>query len=233
MKMKPYSYRVAATAGLAALLLAIGVRPAMAGSGADTVHARATLLSRFSAEQKEDFARLTAVDQKEMVAIFADPNVQLGVVSGAQLTAEYPGADSFDSSGTTRVNRTGTSLQANGTLTPAATYSVHSWFHHTVSFLFLSNTASLDYYYYTNGRVVTSDQRCTWSDTGISTSDIDNVSVDHHVTSGYGVCEALVQISASFWLSGPASGHGTVDQEMEVDGHSSAPIWTYFHQVAP
>ncbi|WP_029137368.1 hypothetical protein [Nakamurella lactea] len=228
-----FGRRLLVPLGIALFLASSGLSTATAAPAAD--NARARFVSSLDHAQSAKFAQLSQAQQNEAVAVFSDPLVLTGALTAAQVSRQYPGAAVTDS---TAGSRAALPAPSAGTasmplvVTPSTIYSVHWYYSHTVTFLWFSNTARLDYYYYTNASTVTSDQRCTWTDSGVSVNDIDNLQVDHWVSSGYGYCYATVQISASFWVSAGVSGHGYVYQDMKVNGSTGA-IWTYFHEVAP
>lgn len=227
--------RLIATLGIAVVIGSLAVPASAAPPGTES-RALTQFISRLTDSQRQQFNSLSASQQSEMAKLFTDPQVLTGELSADQVARKYAGARVSDSTGTTKTAMpTARSVHPSDRTagaSPATTYSVHSAYHHTVTFLFFSNTATLDYYYYTNAVHVTGDQRCTWTDSGISVNDIDNISVDHWVSSGYGYCYATIQVSASFWVSPGVSGHGYVYQDMQVNG-STGVIWTYFHEVAP
>lgn len=140
------------------------------------------------------------------------------------MAQKYPGATVSDTTGTDSPAAAGDATAGDGS--GAVTYSVHWWYHHTDTFLFVTNTASLDYYYYTRSHKVVGDNRCTWHDSGATLVHINNIAINHWVSNSLGYCDADVQLSE--W---PDFINGYLDQDMTVSGVQA--IGFYFHEHLP
>jgi hypothetical protein len=179
--------------------------------------------SHLGASDAARFDTLTTGQRSEAVALFSNPAVDS--MSATQIAKEYPGATVTDSSTTTRVTLANTPghLAARFALAASATtYYVHSSFSHTAKFLWIKNTSTLDYYYWTVNNQVVRDNYCTWHDSGFTAQQISNISVNHWVGGGLGHCYADVQINDLDVFN------GVVTQQMDVNGGHGV-YRTYFH----
>ncbi len=202
--------------------------PSTASTSAESV-----LVGQLSPSQRAVFEHLGKQDKQRVIQAFSDPRIALGTLTNSEAKSLYPGMTVVDQHSSGRIAGTSAmttnSVVAGGRVTPSyTTYNVHSWFHHTVCYIGICNTASLDYYYVTGNNVVLSDQNCTWQDTGVSILvAITNITTSRWVTGGRGYCDATVQLADAT----RAIFTGVLYQNMVVNGPGI--VSTYFHQDGP
>jgi hypothetical protein len=194
---------------------------------------QSAFVAKLGTDQKTKYTHLSRARQTEVTAFFSDHAVATGALSAKQIKAKYPDAVITDTSQTTittaAIAPAVSTQNASGPLVLAAAaatvYNVHSWFSHTQSILFISNTSTNDYYYQTQSNRVISNQNCTWRDSGLSANHIANISTNMWVSGGQGHCNATVQISEFPYFVW----NDSLVQNMVVNGTNVTS--TYFHQT--
>lgn len=193
---------------------------------APSVKSDAALESTMSAGQVVQFRKLPASKRAEMVSLFSDSAAMSGKLTKAQIKVKYPDATVTDDRSTVRSASTGT-RSVNSVHPMYTVYNVHSHYNHTVSILWTSNTATLDYYYQTGNNRVLNEQKCTWVDYGAYYgASIDSVSTNMYLSGGNGHCDATVNLSAF-----KIAWSGYLNQNMSVNYYGIYD--TYFYQNGP